>query len=169
VEGDANFTPWWTTPSQTTAYPAQCETGDSDGEFEDRNSGHRHHEKVHHACCETDGGSVEDDDLDSGKHFQSTSVDSGTFTSDTNSHTLTMVGTGIHDGVPVGFTMIAVDNGGLAPRVFTSRTRAVAARGCGAARRLNIQEALPAEACARMLARRVHSKVVGGLLDNIYE
>ena len=119
VEGDANFTPWWTTPSQTTACPAQCETGDSDGEFEDRNSGDRHHEKVHHASCETDGGSVEDDDLDSGKHFQSTSVDSGTFTSDTNSRTLTMIGTGIHDGVPVGFTMIAVDNGGLAPGVFT--------------------------------------------------
>jgi hypothetical protein len=40
---------------------------------------------------------------------------------------------------------------------------------CGAARRLKIAVALPAEACARMLARRVHSKVVGGLLDNIYE
>jgi Right handed beta helix region len=119
VVGDANFTPWWTTPSQTAACPSECERGDGDGDFEDNKDGHRHHESFHHASCEADGGRVEDDDRDSGKHFQSTSVSSGTFTSDTNSQTLTMVGTGIHDGLPVGFTMVAVDNRGLAPGVFT--------------------------------------------------
>jgi hypothetical protein len=118
VVGDANFTPWWTTPSQTAACPSKCETGDGDGEFED-NEGHRHHDSFHHASCEADGGHVEDDDLDSGKHFQSTSVSSGTSRSDANSRTLTMIGTGIHDGLPVGFTMIAVDNGVLAPGVVT--------------------------------------------------
>jgi hypothetical protein len=118
VVGDANFTPWWTTPSQTAACPSECERGDGDGDFED-NNGHRHHESFHHASCEADGGHVEDDDRDSGKHFQSTSVSSGTFTSDTHSQTLTMIGTGIHDGLPVGFTMVAVDNRGLAPGVFT--------------------------------------------------
>ena len=30
-----------------------------------------------------------------------------------------MIGTGLHDGLPVGFTMIAVDYGELAPGVFT--------------------------------------------------
>ena len=30
-----------------------------------------------------------------------------------------MIGTGLHDGLPVGFTMIAVDHGNLAPGVFT--------------------------------------------------
>lgn len=30
-----------------------------------------------------------------------------------------MVGTGLHNGLPVGFTMIAVDNQGLAPAVYT--------------------------------------------------
>jgi hypothetical protein len=30
-----------------------------------------------------------------------------------------MIGTGLHNGLPVGFTMIAVDNGDLAPGVFT--------------------------------------------------
>ena len=29
-----------------------------------------------------------------------------------------MIGTGLYDGVPVGFTMIAVDHGNLAPGVF---------------------------------------------------
>jgi hypothetical protein len=118
VVGDANFKPWWTTPSQTAACPSECKRGDGDGDSED-DDGHRHHESFHHASCEADGGGVEDDDRDSGKHFQSTSVSSGTFTSDTNSQTLTMIGTGIHDGLPVGFTMVAVDNRGLAPGVFT--------------------------------------------------
>ncbi len=30
-----------------------------------------------------------------------------------------MIGTGLHNGLPVGFTMIAVANQGLAPAVFT--------------------------------------------------
>src|SRR3989441_11500426 len=64
-------------------------------------------------------GRVEEDDSDSGKHFESTSTDSATFTSNENSQTLTMIGTGLHDGLPVAFTMVAVDNGNLAPGVFT--------------------------------------------------
>jgi hypothetical protein len=30
-----------------------------------------------------------------------------------------MIGTGFHNGLPVGFTMVAVDNQGLAPAVYT--------------------------------------------------
>jgi len=66
-----------------------------------------------------DRGDVEEDDRDSGKHFESTSVNSATFTSDADSQTLTMIGTGLHDGLPVGFTMIAADRGTLGPGVFT--------------------------------------------------
>jgi hypothetical protein len=62
---------------------------------------------------------VEDDDRDSGKHFESTSTDSATFTSTENSRTLTMIGNGLDDGVPVGFSMIAVDYGGVIPVVYT--------------------------------------------------
>jgi hypothetical protein len=96
----------------------RCRGGDGDGDFQD-NDGHRHHGRFHHDSCEDNRGQVQDDDLDSGKHFESTSVSSAMFTSDTSSQTLTMIGTGFHDGLPVGFTMVAMDNGGLAPGVFT--------------------------------------------------
>jgi hypothetical protein len=96
-----------------------CRKGDGDGDFED-NDGHSHHAHFHHDSCEDGGGDVEEDDRDSGKHFESTSVNSATFTSDANSQALTMIGTGLHDGLPVGFTMIAVDHGNLgAPGIFT--------------------------------------------------
>ena len=97
----------------------RCRGGDGDGDFEDDKGGHRHHGKFHHDACENDRGRVEEDDRDSGKHFESTSTDSATFTSNENSQTLTMIGTGLHDGLPVAFTMVAVDNGNLAPGVFT--------------------------------------------------
>jgi len=96
----------------------RCRGGDGDGDFED-NNGHRHHGRFHHDSCENDRGRVEENDSDSGKHFESTSTDSATFTSNENSQTLTMIGTGLHDGLPVAFTMVAVDNGNLAPGVFT--------------------------------------------------
>lgn len=97
----------------------RCRGGDGDGDFEDDKDGHRHHGKFHHDSCENDRGRVEEDDRDSGKHFESTSTDSATLTSNENSQTLTMIGTGLHDGLPVAFTMVAVDNGNLAPGVFT--------------------------------------------------
>jgi Right handed beta helix region len=119
VVGDANFTPWWTTPSQRAACPsAECKTGDGDGDFQD-DKGHKHHGRFHEGSCENEGGHVEDDDRDSGKHFESTSTDSATFTSTENSRTLTMIGNGLDDGVPVGFSMIAVDYGGVIPVVYT--------------------------------------------------
>jgi hypothetical protein len=74
---------------------------------------------MHHDGCEKDRGHVEDDDRDSGKHFQSTSTDSATFTSNADSTTLTMIGTGLDDGLPVGFTMVAVDYGSVAPAIYT--------------------------------------------------
>ena len=96
----------------------RCRGGDGDGDFED-DHGRRHHGRFHHDSCENDRGRVEENDRDSGKHFESTSTDSVTFTSNENSQTLTMIGTGLHDGLPVAFTMVAVDNGNLAPGVFT--------------------------------------------------
>lgn len=118
VVGDANFKPWWTTPSQTTACPSECKRGDGDGEVED-GEGHQHHASFDDASCEEGSGRVVDDDQTSGRHFESTSVSSDSFTSGANSQTLTLVGSGLHDGLPVNFTMIAVDNRGLAPGAFT--------------------------------------------------
>ena len=96
---------------------ARCRTGDGDGDFDDKDE-HRHHGHFHHNSCENGGGDVEEDDENTGKHFQSTSVDSATFSSNADGLALTMVGTGLHDGLPVTFTMIAVDHGNLAPGVF---------------------------------------------------
>ena len=95
-----------------------CQRGGGDGDFEDKD-GHKHHAHFDKNSCDNGSGDVEDDDRDSGKHFQSTSVSSATFTSDLDGNTLTMVGMGLDDGLPVGFTMIAVDYGGLTPSVFT--------------------------------------------------
>jgi hypothetical protein len=100
------------------SFQQQCRGGNGDGDFED-DHGHRHHGSFHHDSCENGGGRVEDDDRDSGKHFESTSTNSATFTSNENSQTLTMIGTGLDDGVPVGFTMVAVDYGGVIPATYT--------------------------------------------------
>lgn len=102
----------------------RCRAGEGDGDFEDKD-GHKHHAKFHQDSCNNGGGNnggggdVEDDDNNSGKHFQSTSTDSATYSSDENSETLTMVGTGLDDGLPVGFTMVAVDFHGVTPAVYT--------------------------------------------------
>jgi hypothetical protein len=95
----------------------KCRNGD--GDFDDDRDGHRHHVHFHHDSCEDRRGDVVDDDRDSGKHFESNSVNSATFTSDANSQTLTMVGTGLDGGLPVGFTMIGVDYGGVTPAIYT--------------------------------------------------
>ncbi len=100
-----------------------CHSGDGDGDVEERDSHKRHHQHFHkNSTCGDHGGeedNVNSDDEDSGSHFESNSVQSSTFTADEDSQAVTMIGTGTHDGLPVGFTMIAVDNGNLAPGVFT--------------------------------------------------
>lgn len=98
-----------------------CRSGGGDGDVEDKDSGRHGHAHFNGNGCEggAQGGDVEESDQNSGDNFQSGSVDSATFTQDENSQTLTMVGTGTHNGLPVAFTMIAVDNGGLAPGVFS--------------------------------------------------
>jgi len=109
----------WTGFKPATEFIAlQCHQADGDGDFGDKD-GHKHHAKFHHDSCGTGGGDVEDDDSDTGKHFQSTSTDSATYSSSADSETVTMVGTGLDDGVPVGFTMVAVDYHGLTPAIYT--------------------------------------------------
>jgi hypothetical protein len=95
-----------------------CHNGDGDGDVEGNDS-HKGHMHFHKNSCDGSNDDVEEDDDNSGEHFKSTSTDSATFTPDENSQTVTMIGTGLHNGLPVGFTMIAVDNQGLAPAVFT--------------------------------------------------
>jgi hypothetical protein len=95
-----------------------CHNGDGDGDVEG-NDAHKAHMHFHKNTCDGSNDDVEEDDDSSGSHFQSTSTDSATFTPGEDNQSVTMIGTGLHNGLPVGFTMIAVDNQGLAPAVFT--------------------------------------------------
>ena len=104
---------------QSTSYdfepPSACKRGDGDGDFEDKD-GHKHHGQFHGNSCDNQGGEKDDDDQ--GRHFESNSVSSSTFTADDNSQTLTMIGTGLDGGLPVGFTLVVIDYNGLAPAVY---------------------------------------------------
>jgi len=95
-----------------------CRQGDGDGDFEDRD-GHKHHAKFHGDGCDNGSGDVEDDDDDGGHHFHSSSVTATTFATDEDGQTMTIVGTGLDDGVPVGFTFTAIDFNGLIPATYT--------------------------------------------------
>jgi hypothetical protein len=95
-----------------------CRDADGDGETDGKNGG-KGHFKVHkHSCDNGDNDNVSEDDDESNTHFQSTSITSATFTQDDTSQTVTIIGTGLDNGLPVGFTMVAIDNNGLAPSVF---------------------------------------------------
>ena len=95
-----------------------CHAADGDGETDGKNGG-KGHFKVHkHSCDNGDNDNVSEDDDNSNTHFQSTSITSATFTQDDTSQTVTIIGMGLDNGVPVGFTMVAIDNNGLAPSVF---------------------------------------------------
>jgi hypothetical protein len=98
-----------------------CRSGDGEGDVQDNEHGHNSHAKFHGNACEggEQGGDVEQSDQNSGDNFKSDSVQSSTFTQDENSQTLTMVGTGTHNGLPVAFTMVSVDNGSLGPGLYS--------------------------------------------------
>jgi hypothetical protein len=62
---------------------------------------------------------VQHSDPAAGTDFKSTSVTASTVAVEDGRQTVTMIGTGINNGLPVVFTMIGVDNGNLAPGAFT--------------------------------------------------
>ena len=95
-----------------------CRDADGDGETDGKNGGKEHFKFHKHSCDNGDNDNVSEDDDESNTHFQSTSITSATFTQDDTSQTVTIIGTGLDNGVPVGFTMVAIDNNGLAPAVF---------------------------------------------------
>jgi hypothetical protein len=98
-----------------------CHSHNGDGEMNGKDSGKASFNSQAEACegQSDQKGSVQESDPGSGTNFQSTSISSATFTADESSQTLTMVGTGVDNGLPVAFTMVAVDNGTLAPGVFS--------------------------------------------------
>jgi hypothetical protein len=102
---------------------AGCDRADGDGDADEQNSGRKSKFHFHKkSSCPDQTDSEEDnvraDDDGSGPRFQSTSVTSTTYTVADTSQAVTMVGTGLHHGLPVNFTMVAVNYGDVAPAVF---------------------------------------------------
>jgi hypothetical protein len=104
--------------------PYGCSSGHGDGDMDGQHGGSSHGH-FHKKGCGGDGDSAEEDDNvkhsdpSAGTDFTSTSITSSTVAIDDSRRTVTMVGTGVNNGLPVAFTMIAVDNGDVAPGVFT--------------------------------------------------
>jgi hypothetical protein len=104
--------------------PYGCSSAHGDGEMNGKHGGDAHVHFNKNGCPGKDGGvdeadNVQHSDPGSGTDFKSTTITSAAFAVDEVRQTVTMVGTGVNNGLPVGFTMIAVDNGNLAPGVFT--------------------------------------------------
>src|SRR6267143_1731322 len=79
-------------------------------------TGHSH---FHKNGCDDHEGDVEHDDDQQGQHFKSTSVNSAAFSTADDGRTLTMTGIGLDNGLPVGFTLIAVDHDGVVPATYS--------------------------------------------------
>jgi hypothetical protein len=97
---------------------------DGDGEADEQNSGRKSHFHFHKgsSSCPDQNDSkdenVQADDDGSGPRFQSTSITSATYSVADQKQSVTMVGAGMHNGLPVNFTVVAVNYGDVAPGVF---------------------------------------------------
>jgi hypothetical protein len=100
-----------------------CDKAGGDGEAVEQTSGrkskfHFHKKSPCPDLNDSENDDVEADDDGTGPRFQSTTVDSATYTVVDQSQAVTMVGTGLHNGLPVNFTMVSVNYGDVAPGVF---------------------------------------------------
>lgn len=93
--------------------------GDGDGDVDDGHGRHGHSHFHKDGCDRRDGDDVEHDDDQEGHHFKSTSVDSSEFSTAEDGRTVTMTGIGLDNGLPVGFTLIAVDHDGVIPATYS--------------------------------------------------
>jgi hypothetical protein len=98
-----------------------CHKGDGDGNDDDGHGRTGHHHFHKKPSCndpdDTENDNVSEDDSH-GSHFQSTAFTSSTFNIVDGSQTITIVGSGLHNGLPVTFTMVAINYGDVAPGVF---------------------------------------------------
>ena len=99
----------------------QCDNrhADGDGDVQD-SGGHKGHMHFHKGGCgHNDGDGVQHDDDQQGHHFQSTSVDSAQYSTALDGRTVVITGTGVDNGLPVAFTLTAIDHDGLLPGAYT--------------------------------------------------
>ena len=99
----------------------QCDEHSSDGDGAVQSSEGKHGQTKFHkqGCGHQDTDSVQHSDGDSGHNFQSTSVDAAQFTTAAGGRTVVITGMGTDNGLPVAFTLTAVDYDGLIPPVYS--------------------------------------------------
>jgi hypothetical protein len=102
--------------------PAPCTESDGDGDFQD-NNGHHGNFKMDNDSCEESGHGgngepdqgdrVDSSDRGDGKDFHSTTIESSNF--DAAANTVTVTGLGTSNGIPVAFTLVALETGLATP------------------------------------------------------
>jgi hypothetical protein len=93
-----------------------CPTADGDGDEPGKNGGSAHFH-FHHDDCNQQPDSEDFSDRGSGIDFHSTQVTSATF--DNLTHSVTIAGLGTNNGLPVAFTIVAVDSTLVPPGLFS--------------------------------------------------
>src|SRR5437588_4776514 len=93
-----------------------CESADGQGDMPGKNGGKASF-SVHENDCNESGDSANFNDPSSGTAFQSTKVTSVAY--DGVAHSVTMTGLGTNNGLPVAFTIVAVDSTLVPPGKFS--------------------------------------------------
>jgi hypothetical protein len=93
-----------------------CREADGGGDMQSAKSGTAHASFDADGCKDGDTDQVQANDPGAGEDFKSTQVQSVAF--DDVAHSVTLFGTGLSNGKPVNFQMVAVDNGLLPGTVF---------------------------------------------------
>jgi len=96
--------------------PPPCQAADGDGDVPGKNGGSAHFH-FHEDDCDQQPESEAFSDPSAGVNFQSTQVTAVTY--DDVAHTVTIVGVGTNNGLPVAFTIIAVDSSLVPPGMFS--------------------------------------------------
>ncbi|MFY9583830.1 MAG: hypothetical protein WAR21_04990, partial [Candidatus Acidiferrales bacterium] len=93
-----------------------CQEADGDGDVPGRDGGSAHFH-FHEDNCNQQPESEDFSDPSSGTDFHSTQVTAVTY--DTVAHTVTIAGLGTNNGLPVAFTIVAVDSSLVPPGMFS--------------------------------------------------
>jgi hypothetical protein len=115
VVGDANFTPWWTVPSQTSPCPPtpKCKPGEEDngdGDVQDKDGHHRGH--FHFDECDSNQ-EFSHQDSENNVDFHSSSADHSSPQFDANLPMATTTGHGLNNGKDVTYVLVVTQ--GLTP------------------------------------------------------
>jgi hypothetical protein len=99
----------------------QCDNHNADGDsdVENGSGGHGHMKFNKHGCNKGSNDSVQHTDSQQGHNFQSSSVDAAVFSAAAGGRTVSITGTGTDNGLPVAFTMVAIDHDGAIPATYS--------------------------------------------------